>query len=169
MQKRNPNAYILRSSYLYGPMNNLYREAFVFDCALEGKKFYLPRDGEMKLQFFHVNDLCRFMDVILEEKPKQHIFNLGNMETISIRDWVAACYNAVGKHAEFVSVTEDIEQENYFCFNRFEYYLDVQKQNALMPATKPLKEGLKESFEWYLSHKECVKRKPYLEYIDENL
>ena len=28
-----PNAYILRPPYLYGAMNNLYREAFVFECA----------------------------------------------------------------------------------------------------------------------------------------
>ena len=28
------DAYILRPPYLYGPMNNVYREAFVFDCAL---------------------------------------------------------------------------------------------------------------------------------------
>ena len=60
------DAYILRPPYLYGPMNNVYREAFVFDCALADRKFYLPKDGEMKLQFFHVKDLCKFMEVIIE-------------------------------------------------------------------------------------------------------
>ena len=35
------DAYILRPSYLYGPMNNVYREAFVFDCALEDRNFYV--------------------------------------------------------------------------------------------------------------------------------
>ena len=58
------DAYILRPPYLYGPMNNVYREAFVFDCALADRKFYLPKDGSMKLQFFHVKDLCRLMEVI---------------------------------------------------------------------------------------------------------
>ena len=48
--KRNPNAYILRPPYLYGPMNNIYREAFVFDCALADRKFYLPKNGEMKFE-----------------------------------------------------------------------------------------------------------------------
>ena len=57
--ERKPNAYILRPPYLYGQMNNIYREAFVFDCALADRKFYLPKDGEMKLQFFHIHDLCR--------------------------------------------------------------------------------------------------------------
>ena len=31
--ERMKDAYILRPPYLYGPMNNVYREAFVFDCA----------------------------------------------------------------------------------------------------------------------------------------
>ena len=70
LQKRVPNAYILRPPYLYGPMNNVYRETFVFDCAMQNRKFYLPKDGSMKLQFFHVKDLCRFMDVILEMKQR---------------------------------------------------------------------------------------------------
>lgn len=51
IMKRNPNAYILRPPYVYDPMNNVYREAFVFDCALAERRFYMPKDGEMKLQF----------------------------------------------------------------------------------------------------------------------
>ncbi len=81
LHERVPNAYILRPPYLYGQMNNVYREAFVFECAMRGRKFYLPKNGEMKLQFFHVNDLCRFMDIIVEKKPDEHIFNVGNKET----------------------------------------------------------------------------------------
>ena len=52
LQNRNPNAYILRPPYLYGRMNNVYREAFVFDCALTNRKFYLPGKGDMKYNFF---------------------------------------------------------------------------------------------------------------------
>ena len=33
------------------------------DCAMADRKFYLPEVGEMKLQFFHVEDLCRLMEV----------------------------------------------------------------------------------------------------------
>lgn len=102
--ERIPDAYILRPPYLYGPMNNIYREAFVFECAIKERSFYLPEDGSMKLQFFHVKDLCRFMDCILEYKPDNHIFNVGNRETVSIRDWVDACYNAAGKRPQYINV-----------------------------------------------------------------
>ena len=164
--KRVPNAYILRPPYLYGPMNNVYREAFVFDCALQNRRFYLPGDGEMKLQFLHVKDLCRFIDVILEKKPVQHIFNVGNREAISIKDWVTLCYQAVGKDAEFVNVYQDIQQRNYFSFHDYEYYLDVRKQCELMPGTEAMEKGLKEALEWYLWNPEKVYKKPYLAFID---
>ena len=54
----------LSVDYLYGPMNNVYREAFVFECALKERAFYLPKDGRMNLHFFHVHDLCLFMDIL---------------------------------------------------------------------------------------------------------
>lgn len=167
--KSNPAAYIVRPPYLYGPMNNVYREAFVFDCAIDDRKFYLPKDGEMKLQFFHIHDLCRFIDILLENNPEQHIYNVGNKEAISIKDWVKLCYDVVGKSVEFINVYEDIEQRNYFSFYNYEYYLDVSRQYDLMPDVKPLKEGLKEAYEWYRNNKDKVSKKPFVEYIDNNL
>lgn len=167
--KRVPNAYILRPPYLYGSMNNVYREAFVFDCAMQGRTFYLPKDGEMKLQFFHVKDLCRFMDMILEKKPKQHIFNVGNKESISVKDWVTLCYKIVGKEVEFVNVWKVIEQRKYFSFYDYEYALDVREQYALMPQTEALETGLQEAYEWYLNNQHKVVKRPYMEFIDREL
>lgn len=166
--ERVKDAYILRPPYLYGPMNNVYREAFVFDCALADRKFYLPKDGSLKLQFFHVKDLCRLMETIIKEKPQEHIFNVGNAETVSVKDWVTMCYECIGKTPSFVNVYEDIEQRNYFSFYDYEYCLDVSRQCKIYPETIPMKEGLKDAAEWYLQHKEEVNRKPYFEYIDEH-
>ena len=167
--KRNPNAYVLRPPYLYGQMNNVYREAFVFDCALASRKFYLPKNGDMKLQFFHINDLCRFIDIILDKKPSQHILNVGNENAISVREWVELCYEVTGNEVSFVNVYDDIEQRNYFSFYNYEYYLDVSKQVELMPETKPLDEGLKEAVEWYKDNTDKVNKKPFFDYIDKNL
>lgn len=169
LMKRKPNAYILRPPYLYGQMNNVYREAFAFDCAMQDRQFYLPKDGAMKLQVFHIHDLCRFMDILLEKKPKQHIFHVGNRETVSIRQWVELCYSVVGKNVKFVNVHDDTEQRNYFSFYNYEYYLDVSKQCELMQDTKPLYEGLQEAFDWYRNNMEKVNKKPYMDYIDNIL
>ncbi|BCN31017.1 NAD-dependent epimerase/dehydratase family protein [Anaeromicropila herbilytica] len=169
LMKRDSNAYILRPPYLYGQMNNVYRESFVFDCALKDRRFYLPKNGEMKLQFFHVHDLCRFIDVILKNKPHQHIFNVGNKDTISIREWVELCYRIADKQVNIKNVYDDMEQRNYFCFSNYEYYLDVSKQYDLMHDIKPFYDGLKESFEWYRHNSDKVNKKPFLNYIDNNL
>lgn len=163
------DACILRPPYLYGPMNNLYREAFVFECALNNRAFYLPGDGGMELQFFHVHDLCLFMDAFLEKRPEEHLFNVGNRKTVSVRDWVTLCYEIAGKTASFVHVSPDIEQRNYFSFYNYEYRLDIRKQEHLLPGTKPLEEGLRESFQWYLANAGKVRKKPFMDYIDKNL
>lgn len=167
--ERVKDAYILRPPYLYGPMNNVYREAFVFDCALADRKFYLPKDGDMKLQFFHVKDLCRLMEVIIKEKPDDHILNAGNGDTVSVREWVTKCYECLGKTPEFVNVYDNIEQRRYFSFYDYEYCLDVTRQRKIYPETMSLEEGLKDSAEWYLEHSAEVNKKPFFEYIDENL
>ncbi|MBQ9123227.1 MAG: NAD-dependent epimerase/dehydratase family protein [Lachnospiraceae bacterium] len=186
LMERNPNAYILRPPYLYGPYNNLYREAFVFDCAMQDRKFYLPKDGSMKLQFFHIHDLCKLIDAILQKKPDRHIYNVGNKETISVFDWVTLCYQVAGKEPQFVQVHEDIMQRQYFSFYDYDYCLDVSAQYELMACSGlfatsknargelvaeaiSMEEGLKQSYEWYKENEDQVWKKPHLEFIDRNL
>lgn len=166
---RVPDAYVLRPPYLYGPMNNLYRESFVFDCAKQDRKFYLPGDGSMKLQFFHVEDLCKLMETIINTKPEDHILNVGNKDAVTIKEWVDACYASLGKTPEYVNVTADIEQRLYFSFYNYEYYLDVSKMLKLLPETIDLKEGLLECAAWYEDNESEVRKKPMIEYIDNNL
>ena len=167
---RFPHAYVLRPPYFYGIYENLYRESFPFDCALQDRRFYLPSDGGMKLQFFHVFDLCRFIAILLTKRPAQSIFNVGNRETVTVREWVELCYRAAGKRSDFVSVGKEIPQREYFCFYDYEYVLDVSRMSALMPDTLPLEQGLREEFAWYRDHPESVyHRKGYMEYIDRHL
>ena len=167
--KKVPDAYILRPPYLYGPMDNLYREAFVFDCAKKKRSFFLPKDGQMKLQFFHVRDLCRMIENIIKNKPEDHIFNVGNPTTVTIKEWVKMCYECVGQKPEFVYVDDSIEQRNYFSFYGYEYVLDVTKQSKILSEVTDLKEGLMESLSWYNEHDSEVRKKPLIEYIDSNL
>lgn len=166
---RVPNAYVLRPPYLYGEGENLYRAPFVFDCALSDRPFFLPRSGEMTLQFFHVEDLCRMMERLLAVRPTQRIFNVGNPELVTIREWVRLCYAAAGKTPRFVSVGGAYNQRDYFPFYDYEYALDVQKQASLLPATLPLAEGLRRQFRHYVAENPPVNKKPYQRFIDAHL
>ena len=164
------NAYILRPPYFYGVYENLYREGFPFDCALDDRTFYIPQNGDMKLQFFNVADLCRFIEILIEKHPTNRIFNVGNEDVITVKEWVKLCYKVAGKAPEFISVDKSVSQRDYFCFYDYEYVLDVSKMRELMSDTIPLEQGLKEEFLWYKENPDSVYfKKPYTEYIDENL
>ncbi len=93
--------------------------------------------------------------------------NVGNVYTISIKDWVTKCYSCLGKIPVFEYVYEDIEQRNYFSFYNYEYYLDVQRQQNVYSETISLEEGLKESSKWYFANENDVKKKPYIDYINK--
>ena len=122
------------------------------------------------LQFFNVSDLCRFIEILIDKHLYTHIFNVGNKDIITVKEWIELCYKAAGKNAEFVSVRKAVSQRDYFCFYDYEYVLDVSKQNELMPDTVPLEQGFKEEFEWYKNNLDSVyNHKPYMEYIDNNL
>lgn len=168
LQLRVPDSYILRPPYLYGPMQNLYREPFVFECADKKRKFYIPKDGKMPLQFFHVEDLCRIMEIIIEKHPVFHVINVGNTEIIDINQYVELCYQAAGAKLEKVFVTNHPQQRDYFSFYEYSYQLEVEKQNQLIPKQKDLLEGLKESYCWYSLNKGSVVRKDYISFIDSN-
>lgn len=163
-----PNAYVIRPPYLYGEMNNLYREAFVFDCAEADGHFYVPGNGEMKLQFFDIEDMCRFMEILLQKQPNQRVFNVGNSEAVTVSEWVTLCYEVLGKKPHFKRVDGEIPQRSYFPFYDYEYALDVSAQMSLMPDIKPMEKGLCESYEWYRNNRSAVIKKPLISFIDEN-
>lgn len=169
LQSRVPQAYILRPCYLYGPMQNLYREPFVFECAKKKRKFYIPEDGKKILQFFHVEDLCRLMEAILEKHPKFHIINAGNTEVVDINQYIELCYQVVGTKLEKVFVTNYPNQKDYFCFPEKPYKLDTGRQHQLLREEKKIDIGLAESYEWYRKHETEVVRKEYISFIDSYL
>lgn len=168
LTSRFSSAYILRPPYLYGPMQNIYREPFVFECALLDRPFYIPKDGTMKMQFFHVEDLCRVIEKIIETHPDYHVINVGNQKMVDINEFVSLCYTVAGKELKTVNVYHHENQRDYFCFYEYEYCLDVTKQQKLIGDTKDLETGLRESFQWFVKHKGEVGRKNYIDFIESN-
>lgn len=121
----------------------------------------------MPLQFFHVEDLCRFIEILLKIQPTQKVFNVGN-NPITIKEWVEICYAAMGKTPKFINVTADIEQRNYFPFYDYGYALDTTLQNEIVPDLIPLPVGFQRSYNWYKDNKSTVKPKNYFDFIERN-
>ncbi|MBP5576829.1 MAG: NAD-dependent epimerase/dehydratase family protein [Treponema sp.] len=167
LQKK--DSYIIRPPYLYGPMNNVYREAFVFECAQKARTFYMPKDGSLKLQFFYIEDLCKVIETIIERNVQNHIINVGNEECTSALDWVKTCYEVAGTPLSIKNVDGNIGQRNYFPFYDYEYKLDVTIQKELLPKTQGLMEGLAKSYEWYKKNQDAVSKKNFIAYIDKEI
>lgn len=161
------NFYILRPPYLYGRGENLYRAPFIFDCAAAGRPVYLPRK-ELKLQFFDVEDLCKFIDAVTVRKPENRIFNVGNQNTVTAEEWVRYCFEAAGKIPEIKLAPKEYFARNYFCFYDYDYSLDVTEMLKLMPVTKSLKQGISEEYKWYMQNAEAVSKRGYIDYIYKN-
>lgn len=164
-----PNAYILRPPYLCGAMNNLYREAFVFECAELGRPFYVPKDGQMRLQFCDIGDMCRFMELLLARQPEQRVFNVGYPETVTIEEWVRLCCDVLGREPDLRYVGAEVPQRSYFPFYDYEYVLDVEAMRGIMPELTPFSESLRRSYEWYRDNRGLIVRKPLLDFIAANL
>lgn len=162
--ERKPDAWIVRPSYLYGPYNNIDRESFVFRCALEHRVFNIPKDGCLPLQFFHIDDLCRVIEIIHEIHPSQHIL-VGNPDTITVQQWVQMCFDIVGTEMRFTGVDASVPQRSYFPFYDYAYRLDVSVMTSLLPEPIPMEQG----YDWYCNHMAEVKEKPFLSFIDKYL
>lgn len=121
----------------------------------------------MRLQFFYIRDLCKFIELLVEQHPQEHVYNLGN-EPVSIRQWVDLCYQAAGTAVPNYVQVEGVEQRQFFPFYDYEYELDTQSQQELLPELTPLDQGLRESFAWYENHHAELRAKPYMAYIDEH-
>lgn len=159
--------YILRPPYLYGRGENLYRAPFVFDCAASGQTVFLPRN-DLKLQFFDVEDMCRFIDIVTVQKPANRIFNVGNPAPVTAEEWVKCCFEAAGKIPEIELAPREHFARNYFCFYDYDYTLDVTEMLKLMPETKPLKQGVREEYKWYLQNQNAVSKRGYIDYVNKN-
>lgn len=74
------------SLYFYGVYENLYRETFLFDCAIQDRPFYIPQGSDNMLQFFNVSNLCRCIKILIDKHPYTHIFNLGNKDIVTVKN-----------------------------------------------------------------------------------
>jgi nucleoside-diphosphate-sugar epimerase len=108
-----------------------------------------------------------FIGELLDKTPAEHIFNVGNCETVSIWEWVAKCFNVLGKTPELIKVSSDITARTYFPFRDYEYVLDVTRQNAILKPSIALEDGLSESYLWYKYHSTEVLKKDYFSVISE--
>ena len=158
-------AVTLRPPYIYGPGNPYYREAYFWDRIREGRAVILPGDGRRLMQFVHVQDLV-LSCVRAMETPDAvgHAFNIANPRPLTQFELVDVLAQAAGKESKFVRIPREkilragghpMGPKLYFGM-----YFDMpaitmvanKAQRILKFKPMDFKEGLKETYRWYLRH-----------------
>jgi nucleoside-diphosphate-sugar epimerase len=150
---------ILRPPYIYGENNYAQRESFIFDHILNDKPILLP-NPDTKLQFIYTGDLA---DIILSllKKPSEQvdIFNVGNREPVTSREWIALCEKITGKDAKIIVYDYKKYNRNpasFFPFFDYDSVLDVTRIGKIAPVETSLEKGLRIAFAWYCENRESI-------------
>ncbi|MCP4178346.1 MAG: NAD-dependent epimerase/dehydratase family protein [bacterium] len=153
---------ILRPPYIYGEGNNVYREAFIFDRLKDNKVILLPNKGETIIHFIHIEDLFKTIEKIIDTKIAGCIYNVGNENGITFKEWVKICMSVYGKNVdliEFEYKKHMYEPRDFFPFHDYDFYLDVSKVSRIYKPEITLEKGLDLSLKWYSDNGEKVSKR----------
>ncbi len=160
---------MLRPPYIYGEYNYAQRESLIFRQLLEEKPVIIPKSNP-KLQFIYTEDLAAIVDCLLQKDTgKESVFNVGNREAVTSKEWVEACAKAAGKVPEIIEVDYAGLGRNvrdFYPFFDYDNVLEVSKINGIIEKETDFAEGLKKSFAWFLENKESIVFKAN---VDKNL
>lgn len=155
----------LRPPYVYGPGNPYYREAFFWDRLRDNRPIVLPGDGRRLMQFVYVKDLISVALKAAEDPHAPgHAFNVANAKPVTQFDLVHLLAEVAGKPAQLVRIPRPKILQlgghpmgpNLY----FGMYFDMpaitqvinKAQRMLKFQPTDFREGLKESYKWYLRH-----------------
>jgi len=146
---------IIRPPYLYGPLNDLDRERFIWSRVLSSRPVIVPGVGDAAIQFLYINDLADLFALLLKAQLKdQNIYNAANAETFSLLDWVrevAAITQIEPKIFLGDEVAPGFPARAYFPFRDTQCALSVgaAADDLGWQAEHSLREGLKKTFQTY--------------------
>ena len=155
----------LRFFTVYGPWGRPDMSPFLFaDAILHDRAIKVFNNGDMLRDFTYIDDIVegvlRVIDHIPVGNPNwcaEHpdpststapykIYNIGNSQPVKLMDFIQAIEEAIGRPAEKIFLPMqpgDVYQTNADTTS-------LQKELGFKP-DKPIKEGVKETIEWYRS------------------
>lgn len=150
---------ILRPPYVYGENNYAQRESFIFDHICKDRPIIIPNPNTY-LQFIYTTDLANIIIELLKIKKQNiSIFNVGNKEPVTIREWIEYCAEVVGKEAKIIEYdykSKGRKERDFFPFYNYSNVLDVNKINCIYSEETDFIMGLKNSYNWYLANRDNI-------------
>ena len=149
---------ITRGNNVFGPHQFPEKLIPKFITLLDrGMNCPIHGNGEEKRSFIYVQDVVNAFDIILKKGKIGEIYNIGTTREISNIEVTHALLDI------FNIPKEKHEQRIYYvknrCFNDQRYTMDVSKLEKMgWKASTKFEDGLKETVDWYLSHKDNWER-----------
>ncbi len=155
---------IVRPPHVYGPFNNVPRESWFWDRIVAGRPVIIPDEGGVLTHLAAVWDVAWALAEAMENpKARGEVFNIANVEPVTLSALVDLLAAAAGRRVEKVPVPRARIQELggspfapplYFGVSLdFETDLAVDISKAVrrlgFRPTDPL-EGLRRTFDWYM-------------------
>ncbi len=157
---------VVRPPYVYGPWNNIPREAWFWDRILADRPVILPDDGTTLFQWAAAKDVAwALAECLTNPAADGQAFNVAEAEPVTYAAFIDRLALVAGRPAEKVPVPRKRIQElggssmgahMYFGATldaEVSFSLSVGKARRLLGfrPTDPL-EGLRETFAWYLEN-----------------
>lgn len=158
MEERQIPLVILRPPYVYGEENYVQRESFIFEHILQNKPVIVPVTNK-KLQFIYAKDLAVIVRKMLEKESRgSEIYNVGNNQYVTAKEWVQLCAQAMGKAVEIVNF--DYKKygrsvREFFPFHDYDNVLNVDKiqQADINIEETDMLVGLQNAYKWFLEQR----------------
>lgn len=159
MEKKEIPLTIIRPPYVYGENNYAQRESFIFEHIVMNRPVLIP-DTNKKLQFIYAKDLAVIVKKLLEmPSEKTEIYNVGNSQYVTAKEWVQMCAQAAGKKVELVTVDyrkADRQVRDFFPFHDYDNVLNVDKIKRICSEETDFLIGLQNAFQWFLQEREHI-------------
>lgn len=156
----NSSLVILRPPFVYGEDNYAQRESFFFDHIIKNQPILVPNNGQSKLQFIYTTDLANIIITLFDQSsPSVSIYNVGNKESVTIREWIQACAKVVGKDAIIVPFQYELYGYNvrdFFPFYDYDNVLDVNVIQYIYDTETDFNDGLSEAYRWFINNQESI-------------
>ena len=169
LREKDTELVILRPPYIYGEYNYAQRESLIFRQLMEDKPVVIPASNP-KLQFIYTEDLAAIVECLLQtDTGKNAVFNVGNRNAVTSKEWVEACAKVAGKKPEIMEIDYAGLGRNvrdFYPFFDYDNVLDVSKINKIICKETEFAEGLTKCFAWFLKNRESISFK---ENVDKNL
>lgn len=157
---------VIRPPYVYGPWNNIPREAWFWDRILAGRPVIVPDGGKTLFQWAAAKDVAwALAECLANPAAKGEAFNIAEREPLTHAEFIDRLARVAGKTVEKAFVPRErihslggspMGSSMYFGATldvEVDFSVSIEKARRLLgfEPTDPMK-GLAETYEWYLAH-----------------